>query len=677
MADDNDSSSFRLDLDVADFVKKAGEAKESIDGIGESEGISQLVAGLAEAGVVLGGFGLALYAIKEVIDVVFDAEKIKQTQVTFDALSTSAGVYSKTLIDGLKEASGGLVDETALMSAANQAMVKMQVGVAQLPQLMDLARNATKVMGGDVIDNFNKITQAVASGNAKQLKRIGITIDQTKAYRDYATVHGGVADALSLAGKQQAVLNAALDYGEKKLASQGESVKVSINLWQQVKVTLTEIGEVITLAFEKIAGPTVAKFFGGLKLYADQAKTYLVDKFGQGAEQASAHADLIHQKMLAAAGDLYDTQKKFEKVVAAGAGPGSINQWNQLITAKQNGLKLIQAEYSKTQGVIDKQAQDEIAQQKKIADAHKPASGFDPVKQKEQEIKAAKELNSIESALEKDELKTMTTVAQAEEHYNAQKAQQQKVIIDQMKAIDTQVKSGALTRGQAAQQEALLEKRLTIAKEKDEVALEKLREQAMAQYVAHSKNAGEGVSRAFEQSSEKSKHALTDWGAFGDATVNDFSKNAVSGIQAWASGSKSATDAMESMFAGMVGQMASQYGQMMLLASIFPPDPVGIAAGTALIALGGALGAVGSSSSSSSAASAPAAGSAATPAAPAAASAGSPSAAATSATPAKSVTLVVQGHMFMNDQTQRWLVDQVRAAADATDFKVQSVGGGL
>jgi hypothetical protein len=33
--------------------------------------------------------------------------------------------------------------------------------------------------------------------------------------------------------------------------------------------------------------------------------------------------------------------------------------------------------------------------------------------------------------------------------------------------------------------------------------------------------------------------------------------------------------------------------------------------------------------------------------------------------------------MFGSDDTRRWLVDQIRASSDATDFKIQSVGGGL
>jgi hypothetical protein len=68
-------------------------------------------------------------------------------------------------------------------------------------------------MGVDTIQAYEAINQAVVSGQTKQLKSIGIIIDSETAMNSYAASLGKTATDLTLAEKQQAVLNATLEKG--------------------------------------------------------------------------------------------------------------------------------------------------------------------------------------------------------------------------------------------------------------------------------------------------------------------------------------------------------------------------------------------------------------------------------------------------------------------------------
>jgi len=672
MADNNDTTTFRLDLDADNFIEVALKAKSAVDGIGSSEGVSDLIENLSSAAPMVAGFGAALFAVKETIDLVFDAEKIRQTQVQFEALSTQAGVFSGTLLKGLQEASKGWVDDTTLMQAANKALLELEVGAEKLPELMDLARKATAVMGGDLVANFEAISQAVASGNTRQLRHLGIVVDQQKAYRDYAQSIGVSVEALNQAGRQQAVLNAALDEGHKKFGQNVEDVRASITAWQQVKATLTEIGEVMTLAFERIAGPTVKNFFSNLKSMADDAKTYIQDKFGSGAEQSAAHLQRVQERIMEIKGALVDLDQKSLK------GTTTAFDTSQMV-AYQAELKKLEAELPKVQAIVTKNADVEKAKAQEVANAKGTIRTVDSEKEKAQRAKVAQELAAIDAQLLQEQEKTMTTLDQATQIYQAhlqQAGAKVQAEIDQVKAKEAQ---GILTHQQANEELVRLNKLKDMRMRQDNDELWRVQEQALNNYVRQSQNAFDGVGRAFSATAQRSKHDLQDWGKFGDNTVSAFSKNATSNIQAWGAGTKSATDAIEGMFAGMAGQMASQYGEMMMLASIWPPNPPAFAAGVALIALGGLLGGIaGGGAKTSTSGAAVSAPSATAPDVTASTGGAAPTSAnASQPATSKSTNIVIQGHMLMSDQTQRWLVDQIRAAADSTDFKIQSVGGGL
>jgi hypothetical protein len=621
MADENETSTFKLDLDVAEFILNANQAKMSIQNLGGAEGISELVSGLGEATIAVGALAGAFFLGKAAFEAVLDAEHIRMVTAQFDDLTSQVGLFGTKLREQLVDASKGWVDETTLMGSANKALLELETGFDKLPEIMEIARQRTAVFGGTVIGTFDSINQAVSTGTTRQLRHLGIIIDQQKAYREYAQSIGATVDSLSLAGKQQAVLNALLEDQRKKQFNAHEDLIQTTSDWEKLKTTIKE--------FKDIAVEIIDNMFGPLVNAAVRAGTAVTNFF------KNALVDVGH-----------------------------ISGYLKIKDADKDSQTLADNEKNRIQ---------------ELSNARAAADKVDPAIAAKKEADAKKELANIDRELSNEQLKNVDTLDAATSAYQAHLAQMGAQIDQQMQSAFAAYQRGEITYEQYLERTIELDKLKTEKLKANEAELEREQFRSLDNYQRKATGVADAVGRAFQVQSQKSALDLQRGMKFGESAVSSFSSRSVSSIEAWGAGTKSATDAIEGMFAGMAGDMASNYGQMMMLASIWPPNPVAFAGGVALVALGGYLKSLASSSSSTSA-----------PAAGGGGGAGVSSFGATSAEiPApsqamtesqqekKSVNLVIQGHMFMNDQTQRWLVDQIRSAADATDFKIQSVGGGL
>lgn len=691
MADDN-STDFKLNLDSSEFIASAKEAQEAISSIGDVESLSALLPAIASIGLAFAPIIVSVLAVKEAFDATFDAENIRAVGAQFEILSKQAGSVSSTLIEGLKESSKGWIDETSLMQDANKALAGLQISGESLVGIMDMARKTAAIMGGSVEENFQAIARAVETGSTRQLRHLGIIIDQQKAYKDYAVSIGVTVDALSQAGKQQAIYDALMEQNAGKFAGINTNIKENANNWQIAKAAMKEFWESVTLGIDSVFGPMVTKFVSGMASIAQALKFAGIKAFGTEAQKAGQDAQWLgdHLKYVQEqiAKFKFDEKSVNPEVVAnAKIQLAELNKELQMTEQQLNVMKSKSAGaevYGPPSGAAASQAlPDKVDKDKLLTQQAKFNADMGKLNQQK---------NQLDAQMTAQQVKDMTTVEEATKLYNkqledAEAEYNQKIaqIWAERAKIKAQAQKGEITGAQAvAQYKALNDQEVKLnqlknkAIEKDDAALAQMQQQALDNYVKKSETAYDGVARAFQATAQKNKMAMSDMGKFGESAVAAFSSSAVSNIQAFGAGTKSATDAVEGMFASMAGQMASQYGEMMMLASIWPPNPVGFAAGVALIALGGMLSSIGGGSSSSSGSTA---------------SVGSPSSSPISvdnptsntpltqsdqqAAPQKSVTLQVMGNVFDSSNTQRWLVDQIRAASDATDFTIQSVGGGF
>lgn len=196
-------------------------------------------------------------AVKAFVDFAVRGENELKLDKKFEVLATQAGVVADVFKNDLKGAVSGLVDESALLEIASQAFVTIGNNAKALPQVLELARKSYEVFGGSIVENTEIISNAVFSGQTRQLKSIGILVDAQKVYKDYAAAINVSVNSLTDAQKQQALLNAVLEKGNDQFKNIKVSAETVGNTVERIKVQTTEALDALSISFVKTFGPTV------------------------------------------------------------------------------------------------------------------------------------------------------------------------------------------------------------------------------------------------------------------------------------------------------------------------------------------------------------------------------------------------------------------------------------
>jgi hypothetical protein len=227
--------------------------------------------------------------VKKKFDETLEGEKLLRVEKQFQSLATQAGVSAAKIQDDFTRALGGVVDDSKAFEILNQSLAKTSVTASKLPELMTLARKATNLFGGDAIQNFNDITSAVANGNARQLRNLGIIVDAEKAQREYAKSIGTSVDYLTLEGKQQAILNEVLKIGESRFKGVDVSVGGATEASQRLGVALNNLFDDLAKKTASSLGPTFAKLLNGSATLIETTK----DAFLGASKTASQLSDEV------------------------------------------------------------------------------------------------------------------------------------------------------------------------------------------------------------------------------------------------------------------------------------------------------------------------------------------------------------------------------------------------
>ncbi len=670
MANDK-SQKWRIDLDIKQFMANAATAQASVQKIGDATNLKGLTDGLLRAGTAVGVMGAAVAAFKAGLSFVKEYENVQAINEQFAMLARNAGLAGDNLKEKVLAATKGLADQEDAIVAASEAMTKLGVNASQLPEIMEIARKRTMVFGGDLISNFDQISTAIAAGNTRALRNIGIVVDQEKALRNYARSVGQTVDTLSQEQRQRAMLDAALKQAQKTYKDLNEDTRAVTVSWSKLIVTLKDLGETAMEVFGKKLQPWFKKFVGGAQAMAEAGTKYLREQFGSDAEQAAGQLETVYKqlnmlRMRVNEAKVAKSEGGFLNFLIYGAGGPELEM--------KNLEKKIAALEAKRDELLAKTQPKE--EEKKIeAEAAPAAAGPGP------DLELIKEQRS---KFEADILAMRQQRLAAErEHASASINEQGQLEIDGERILlgqkltlweEHQARLAQLETNKSltdAQREemAMEQERIYLAQRIQlEQELDQARQQSLDNWVNNSESATEGVSRAFIAGAAQQKRALTDWGATGKLVYNSFSNNATQALLAFGSGAMNAQEALRALTFGVIADTAEAKGKEMLLASIWPPNPAGMAGGAGLIALAGFLR---SKAGAAAGGGIPGVGGGAgtTPTMP---EGDRPE---MKETEKKAVTIQVQGSYFETEQTQRRLVEMIRAESDATDFRFRQIGG--
>lgn len=654
MSDDS-KLDFILDLDAQAFLQKAGQALDMVTSLGQT---------LGELGTVAGVVGAAFLAIKGAADLTQNAEELKSLNAQFDILARQAGLVPEKLKEGLDKAAEGLLDDNELLQIANRNMVVLGASAGRMTEIMEIARKASVVSGKDIKQVFEEIVQATASGRTQTLRELGIMVDSKKAVEEYAAAHGLAVNVLSQEGRSQAILNAALDDAKKRYASADTSVKEVTDSWTRMKNAVHDLYDTIALGFDAIFGPTIKKMVDSFAGLASAMKKIGFSVFGDETQKAQVHLEAYQ-------GSLKNAQNQlqfFQDRLSHESDPKLIKQLTADIDIQKQKIAEAQAAIEKYQAVAE--GSNKAGPSGAPSQAVIKADIVNKEALKQNEAAFNREIAS----LNQQRLQVQMQMAQSAQEVDAQLQQQRLTIQEQADAQISQIRSNQnLTKEQKDREILIVAKTSADRQVQIEDDLQKRRIAALDLYTTHAKSDADGVARAFEAGSKKAQIAQTDFGAVGVRVFNSFEKNSVSALQAFGAGQESASEAAKGFIFGMLADEAEARGKIMMLASIWPPNPAGLAAGAGLIALSGFLrsqggtggaGAGGGTDSGSSSGGT---------------SAGSGAFNSTGVSPVqqnqptKAVTINIAGSYFETEQTKQRLVEMINETADATGYTVRPV----
>lgn len=675
----DNTQSWKLDLDSDEFLDKAVKAKESIQGIGDAENLTGLVKGLIKAGEGLAAVGVAVLALKTSFDLVFDAEQIEAVNAQFVLLTKNSGIATDKLREGLRETANGLIGETDLLQIANKAIVEMGASAEKLPQLMELARKSTAVMGGDLATNFTNLANAIAMGNQRMLKHAGIIVDVNKAQREFAASQGVALSALSESGKQQALLNAVLEKGRQDLKNVDADLKVATNAWQEFKTAMSEIGESFALLYDKTMGPSVKGITLLIKDAAQATRDWLIKDFGDGAESTKLQLKEVSEEMNRLASDLLAKKEKL-------AHQGEKGFWGHFFELEHTD------EIEKSISQMTKRFEDLRTERNRLLngsqDKNAEGSGDSPiVKQSIVDLDKVRKLNTkfeadmlqLRQKRLGDELKYAQSVQVVDENLAQRKTLLAQQTANKIKQINQDNdKSPAQRHALILEEQRNLDMRL---KDLDE-DLYNERIKALDNYESHSKGVADSIGRTWSAETKKASLDLERGTTVGKQAYDSLSGAAFNSMQAIGDSSQDAAGAVKKNLLGGLSDFAFGYGKTMFLAALagtpplFIPNAGGMAAGLGLMAFSGVLkglagGGGGSSASTGGGGGGGASSSAATVAAPAQSA---PQSNNYTQTKQSQLNINVQGSIFDSDQTGRRLVDLIRGQSDQADYRVLQIG---
>lgn len=667
----NEKETFKLDLDAKDFINQAREAQTALSEIGEVESLKSLLPMLQQGTLALGAVAAACYTVKSALDLTLEAEAIKRVNQQFETLAATAGIAGETLKEGLEKAAGGLLDTEDLLGAANKALVTMGESASKLPALLEVAKNSTMVFGGSLLQNFEALNQAISSGQTRALRSLGIIVDSQAAYRDYANSIGVTVASLSEQEKKTALLNAVLE----KSATVFKNTKVNSDdatqSFQRLKVSLTEMKDTFVIAFDRTIGPSVRTALSSLSSWAKGAADVFAGHFGSIEDQTKYRIKNVTEELARAQAVLAANEKSRE---SGGFFASLLNPKDLDATRKNIAMLSAELENLKAQ-----QEKAEAAKPQAVTEAAKPDSGA-LARRLEERSKFEASLQEMTLARIKSEEEVATTIEQVD-----MAAGEKIVALRELRdARLGQLNAQRALQEIATDEELELKKAQVVAQTDAEIirsqqAVDDARIASLRRFAEYNKNTMAGFAASVKATSAQATADIGNFSKMGQQFTTAFSSNASRAFKALGDGSKSASEAMGSFLLGTVADMAEAYGNQLLLTGLWPPNPLALAAGGALVALSGLLRSKAGGTSAGLGAQAAVGATYGTQTVPTAGGEIAPVPAAPSL-PAqaaqKSVAVNIMGHYFETAETRRVLTDLIRQESDATQFTIQQIGQG-
>lgn len=224
----------KLSLDNADFLSKIKESSSALGGLeGKTSsvgskiasGVGKTITGIGVAG--LGAFGGAATIATTAMaglgiglgKLASDASAIPGVTGAFEGLTSTFEGGSEAMLSALQQSSAGMVSNIDLMKSYNSANQLVGEDFAnRLPEAMNYLSKVSAATGQDMGYMLDSMVKGVGRLSPMILDNLGIQVDMTEAYDEYAASIGKSTDELSKSEQQTAIMNKTMELLAKNTA---------------------------------------------------------------------------------------------------------------------------------------------------------------------------------------------------------------------------------------------------------------------------------------------------------------------------------------------------------------------------------------------------------------------------------------------------------------------------
>jgi hypothetical protein len=187
------------------------------------------------AGLAAGAFSVAAVgaiAFGKALEFGDIGAQIGQTRDSFESLATSLG-QGPELLNELQVATRGTVTEldlmrstsTLLMGTSGELGEQLAANAPQLAAIAQAAHDLNPTMG-TTAEMYDRLSRGIKKAEPELLDEVGILMNLTQVYKEYAKSHGITVTAMDKTMKTEAMLNAVLKQGNV-LVEQAAQVNTS------------------------------------------------------------------------------------------------------------------------------------------------------------------------------------------------------------------------------------------------------------------------------------------------------------------------------------------------------------------------------------------------------------------------------------------------------------------
>ena len=194
-------------------------------------------------GGLVGAYAAAaanIFAITAAFTALSRAAQAEQTIAGLNTLASQFGLLGTEVADSLDRITKGQLN---VAEVAQQANLAISAGLGdQLEGLTEVALKASRALGRNLSDSFQRIIRGVGKLEPELLDELGIFTRIEPAIQRYALETGKSASALTNFERRQAFANAALTEGQRKFSAINTTTATSAEKLERLGATITNIG---------------------------------------------------------------------------------------------------------------------------------------------------------------------------------------------------------------------------------------------------------------------------------------------------------------------------------------------------------------------------------------------------------------------------------------------------